>query len=612
MALQTIRSHSRGWVAIVLFFFLILAFGVWGIEDMIRQGVSRSGPVITVGSDTIDAQELQVFYQRMIRNFEERDKRGYDYETAKSRGYVAELIAQLQENRIWAQEARAKRVHVSDAWVQRRLRNERGVDDRSDREFFKGEYARLILIGGLAEFEGSPPKALADKLFTYRSEFRSGEVLTVPFSAMKPPEPTEEQLKGFHQANAAARYTAPEYRSLTLLLVRPEDAAERVEVSEQDLRDEYAKRKGDFTTPETRALRQIIFTDEAAAKQAYEALVGGRKFDVVAKEFAKRAPDDLGTMSASQLVVPELRDVVFKLKVDEVSAPIKSALGWHIVRVDKINPMVVKPFEEAKAEVEKAIRTKKSVKLLAELREKVDDAFGEGLKTEGVAEKLNLKVAKIGPIDGEGKDEKGATAEGLPDDRDFLRRIFRQSKASEGDVVDMRNHGFFSARIDAIIPKQVKPFDSVKAQVNEDWLAAERAKMAEVEATKLSAEAKAGKSLADIAKPANYTVQQTKPVDRGDALSAEPGSVGDRLFAIAVGEVVVVKVQNGYAVLKVLAAKDERSEGDRKQAREQFEKAVRDSFGRDLAASYLNALRVKYPTRVEQETIDRFLGGPRR
>jgi peptidyl-prolyl cis-trans isomerase D len=46
MALQTLRTHAKGWVAGILFLVLILAFAAWGIEDMLRQGFSRTGVVM--------------------------------------------------------------------------------------------------------------------------------------------------------------------------------------------------------------------------------------------------------------------------------------------------------------------------------------------------------------------------------------------------------------------------------------------------------------------------------------------------------------------------------------------------------------------------------------
>ena len=135
MALQTLRTHAKGWVAGLLFLVLILAFAAWGIEDMLRQGFSRTGPVMTVGSDSIGQQEFQNAYQKMIRNLQDRLQRQFDYETAKGMGFVDALIAELQSDRMFAQEARDKGLLVSNRVAQEQIMSDetfRGADGRFD------------------------------------------------------------------------------------------------------------------------------------------------------------------------------------------------------------------------------------------------------------------------------------------------------------------------------------------------------------------------------------------------------------------------------------------------------------------------------------------------
>jgi len=633
MALQTLRKHSKGWVAGILFFFLILAFAAWGIEDMLRQGLSRSGPVITVGSETVGPREFQSAYERMVRQLAERFQRQFDYEQAKSLGLVESLIAELQADRMFAQEARAKGLLVSDRIAREQIladqtfRNEAG---RFDEQIFrravesvgytgssyvallKTNLARNYLVTGISQFEG-PPKALADRLFAYRSEFRVAEVLTIPTEAQKPPAPTDEQLAAFHKANAA-KYTAPEYRTVTLVAFRPDDAAERVKVTDKDIEAEYERRKHEFAVAETRSVRQMIFKDEAAAKQAYEALIGGRTFEAVAKEIAKADPVNMGKVTKSQLQLPvtEIGEAVFNLKEGEVTQPIKSPLGWHILRVEEIAPGFTKPLEEVKPQIEKEYRQKNALKIMTELREQFDDALGGGGRLEAAAQKFNLKIVKLGPLDAQAKDEKGATVEGLPEDDEFLRRVFRQGKGEEGELVDLRTKGFYSVRVDAITPSTLRPLETIKEKVTADWTAEERAKMAKAEAEKLIAEAKAGKSLEEIAKPQSYTVRKSKPVNRGESTAATPGSIEERVFSVKPGEIAVAQVREGWAVVKVETAKDERTGDERKKAREEFEKTLRQAYEQDLLASYTAYLRSRYPTKTDQAAIDQLLGSTRR
>lgn len=632
MALQTLRTHAKGWVAGLLFLVLILAFAAWGIEDMLRQGFSRGGPVMKVGSEEVGQREFENAYQRMIRNLQERLQRQFDYEQAKSLGFVDALVAELQSDRMFAQEARNKGLLVSDRIAQQEIVNDqnfRGADGRFDVQTFrralegagygeatyvallKGNAARSYLVTSISSFDSAPPKALADRLFAHRNEFRTAEVLMIPTAAMKPAEPTAEQLAAFHKANAA-KYTAPELRTITLIHVRPDDAAARVEVTEKNIEDEYARRKGEFTTPETRTMQQLIFKDEAAAKQAYEALVGGRSFETVAKEIAKAEPSKLDKVTPSQMPIAALRDAAFKLKVGEVTQPVQSPFGWHILRVDAIAPETVKPLADVKAQLEKDFRARGATKILAAIREQLDDAMGAGTKLEAAAEKLKMKAAVVGPIDAQGKNDKGATVEGLPEDTEFLRRLFRQGKGEEGDLVDLRNHGFYTMRVDTIAPSALRPLDAIKEQVTKDWSDEERGKLAKAEAEKLLADAKAGKSLEDLGKPAGYTVRKSKPVNRGEGAAAVPGSIEERVFSVKPGEAAIAQSREGYAVLKVEAAKDERSDDDRKKAREEFEKGLRQAYEQDFLASYTNYLRALYPTKVEQATIDQLLGGSKR
>ena len=634
MALQTLRKHSKGWVAGIMFFFLIVAFAAWGIEDMLRQGFTRSGPVITVGSETVGTRQFQSAYERVIKQLSERFQRQFDYEQAKSLGLIDALIAELQADLMFAQEARAKGLIVSERLVRAQIIADQAFrveGGRFDEQMFrravenagysvpayialmKTNIARNYLVTGISQFEGPPPKVLADRLFAYRSEFRVAEVLTIPTEAQKIPAPTDEQLAAFHKASAA-KYTAPEYRALTLVALRAEDAAERVKVTDKEIEADYERRKHEFEVPETRTVRQIILKDEATAKQAYEALIGGRTFEAVAKEIAKSDPVNMGKVTKSQLELPvvEIGDAVFKLKEGEVSQPIKSPLGWHILRVDEVAPGSTKPLEEVKSQIEKEYRQRNSLKIITELRDQFDDALGSGGRLEAAAQKLNLKVVKLGPLDAQGKDEKGAAVEGLPDDEEFLRRVFRQGKGEEGELVDLRTKGFYSLRVDAITPSALRPLDTIKEQVTADWTVEERVKMAKAEAEKLLADAKAGKSLEEIAKPQSYTVRKSKPVNRGESANAAPGSIEERVFSVKPGEVAVAQVREGWAVVKVESAKDERTDDERKKAREEFEKTLRQAYEQDFLASYTVYLRSRYPAKTDQAAIDQLLGSTRR
>ncbi len=629
--LQALRKHSKGWVAGILFFFLILAFAAWGIEDMLRQGFQRTGPVIEVGREAVGRSEFENAYRRMMRIWEERLGRQIDYETAKKAGLVDQLIAQLEADRMFAQEARQRGLVVSDAVAQAEIRADdtfRGLDGRFDPTLYrravesgglsvqayealrKGAIAQTFLLNSLGSFEAAP-KGLADSLAKHRSEHRSAEVLIVPVAAMKVPGPTAEQIDAYYKANGP-RYTAPETRGITMIVVKPEDAAERVEPTQQEVTAEYNRRRPEFTTPEMRTVRQIIIRDEAVAKQAYDALVGGRSFESVAKDVAKAEPQSLGKVTPDQVPVPALREAVFKLNAGEVTEPIRSGFGWHIMRVDEVHASAIKSLDDVKAQLIKDLKARKAVAVLAQLRDQLDDALGGGAKLEAAAAKLNLKPVTINSIDAAGKDEKGQAVTGLPEDQDFLRRAFRQGKGEEGELIDLRNQGFYTVRVDRVTPSAVRPLDSIKQQVTEDWKRDQADTLAKAEAERVAAEARSGKPLEELATAANFTVRRSKPVSRGEGSEAEAGSLEARIFSVKPGEVVVAKMPEGYGVARVADAKDERTAEEQKKARDEFEKRMRENFEGDVLAAYTQYLRDNYRSKVDRAAIDSLFGTSRR
>jgi peptidyl-prolyl cis-trans isomerase D len=631
--LQQLRKHSKGWVAGILFLFLILAFAAWGIEDMLRQGFQRSGPVMEVGSEAVGPQEFESAYRRTVGSWEARLQRQIDYETAKKAGLVDQVIAQLEGDLMFMQEARRKGLLVSDAIVRADIENDeafRCADGRFDANVFrravessgfsqaqylalrKSAYVRDFLVGSIAQFQVAP-RTLADRLFGYRNETRTAEVLTVPFSAMKVPDPTAEQLETFHKANAA-KYTAPELRSVSLLVVRPDDAAQRIEVSEQELRTAYQQRKAEFTTPETRTIRQLLIADEATAKKTYEALIGGRTFETVARDVAKVEPQSFGNVTQAQLPgVTALREAAFNLKTGEVSEPIQSPFGWHIVRVDEIHPAATKPFDEVREQIGKDIKQRRAIPLLAQMRDQLDDLLGGGTKLEEAANKLGLKVHTLAGIDTTGKDVNSEKVADLPEDPEFLRRVFRQRGGEEGELVDLRNQGFYTFRVNTITPSAVRPLEAIRDRVTQDWKAAEAEKLAKAEAERIAADARAGEALAALAKKGgDYAVRQANPMMRGDGSGADEATLEDRVFAVPVGGVAVAPTQDGYAVARVSAASDERGAEEIKKAKEEFEKKLEQSYEQDMTAAYHDYLRSQYKVWSDRAAIDALFSSARR
>src|SRR5205814_8856255 len=141
---------------------------------------------------------------------------------------------------------------------------------------------------------------------------------------------------------------APEYRAFTVGSLAPEEVVKPGDIPENKVREEYEQRKDEFETPEQRDVQQILSPSEEKAKEAEAALDAGKDWKEVATTIAKQDPDtiDLGLLKRTEM--PQiLADVAFELPLEKPSEPIKTPLGWHILRVVKIEPAATQSFEQA-------------------------------------------------------------------------------------------------------------------------------------------------------------------------------------------------------------------------------------------------------------------------
>ena len=192
--------------------------------------------------------------------------------------------------------------------------------------------------------------SLSDNIFRYRNQQRIVKLIKIKHTHLgKIPNPPRIVIEKFHADNAP-EFTAPEYRSLILLRLRPEDISDEIEVPEERIRDEYESRLPEFSREERREIQQIIVSDEQAANKVSSRLNSGSDFISVGREVAKldRETLELGILNKNQLPIKELADAAFSMNVGIHSAPIRSKLGWHILRVKNITPGSSQTLEEVR------------------------------------------------------------------------------------------------------------------------------------------------------------------------------------------------------------------------------------------------------------------------
>jgi peptidyl-prolyl cis-trans isomerase D len=626
--LQAFRSKGAGIVAKILFAALILSFALWGIGDYAF--MRRSEPIpLRVAGEKISAAQLSSEYRREIDRLR-RAFGQFDPETARQFGLMDRVIdrvilqalvdsaAQRLGVVIGDDTVRAKIVSnpgfagptgAFDRFIFQRALSENGMTERQYVELLRRDLTRDAVIGSI-EGGARPPAALVDQLYRYRAERRIGETVFVAASSISDVgEPKDEDLKTLYEENTE-RFSEPEYRGLTLIRIGADDLVATIEPTEQQVREEFDAHAAEFRVPEKRELSQILFNDEAAANAAEERLAKGEAFDEVAKA-AGQTPEQtsLGVVQQRELF-PELADPAFALADGAISKPIKSPLGWHIMRVTKIEPAKEANFEEQRARLKTEVARRIANDSAYDAAVKVEDAVADGASLDDAAAKVGLKPIKVDGIDARGTAPNGTPVAAVAGAPEAMRSAFETLPGQTSPLIETKSGVWFVIRVDGVTPPRVKPLADVHDQVAALWRTQKQMDAAQARAEKILERIKSGQATAAaIAEFNSLKVDTTQPMLRTgevDRQNFAPPEVAGRLFGLKVGEAAAAPSKDGYFVLKLTEIKpaDPAASAD---GVKQLTDQLRQQMAQDLVHELGLSLRARYGVQIDQAEVEKLL-----
>jgi peptidyl-prolyl cis-trans isomerase D len=525
------RERIVKWGAQLLFVLLILSFVAWGIGDYLgyQGGGSGSQTVAEVGGRSIATRDFQREMQDQVARMRQMFGDTFNIEQARAMGIEESVLQNMIHDALFSEGASRLGLVVDDAVVAQEIRSDPsfqtsgGAFNRDQFNsalrqagFSEGQYIALMRGEILRRQYLSPvllgrdvPRGAVESLYKFRNEKRVAQIITLPHSMIKDvPAPTEEDLVKYHDENKKL-YTTEEVREITLVRMRPEDIADEIDVPEDEIQRFYDDHIVEFSSPEHRTISQTLFPDEAAARAAYDRITKGEDYAKIEKEFGGGT---LGSLSKSEVPIPELGEAAFAALPDTVTEPVASPLGWHLVQVTNVIPASKKDIKEVHDDIRHRIALEKAADSLYGLAGKFEDELGGGASAEEAAKRLKLNVTKIDSIDREGRDPAGNHYNDMTPE--ILRAAFEAPAGGDSPLGDLPEGGHYVVHVDKIMPAAVRPLDEVKDRVRADWLAAKRAERAETIIKEMVAEIKDGKLLADIVKPRGANIMTTKPFSR--------------------------------------------------------------------------------------------------
>ncbi|GGE59871.1 peptidylprolyl isomerase [Streptosporangium jomthongense] len=414
--LQDIRENAQGTIAKIIIGLLIVSLSIWGM-DAIVGGFSGEPEVATVNGEDITEREflriVQMESQRRLAGMERPDPAMLNDDQIRK-----DVLDSLIQEQVLIQDARAQGLALNDADIDALITQmpQFQVDGQFNRDRFVASVRNLGM--GVGEFREAMRKQYvvnqiragimqsglvadenAAQLLRIQNQTRSFRVVEVPASAVSDEiEITDADIETFYQENSAA-FQQPEQVDAAYITLSLGALAEKIEITQEELEAYYEQRADDLAREERRA-SHILVEDDADAEQTLadirERLQAGESFADLAKEFSvdtvsAKEGGDLGY--AGRGVYDEaFEEALFALEEGEVSGPVKTSFGVHLIRLDDVRRSEVPPLAEIEQQLRNELARERAQEKYAEVRAELADSAYAADDLAGPAEELGLEV----------------------------------------------------------------------------------------------------------------------------------------------------------------------------------------------------------------------------
>ncbi|MDF1790664.1 MAG: peptidyl-prolyl cis-trans isomerase [Thalassobaculaceae bacterium] len=569
--LQIIRSKVTSIFVKILFVLLIASFAIWGIGDTIF-GNPAGRAAVEVDDD------VRVTAVEAAGEFDQARRRlgiPITVEQAIQIGLLDQTLQNLTVQSLMVAATNRLGLSASDSQIvqliRQQFRDSLGQFDRtayqtylasngwSEQEFVdraRRDLARNQLIGAVATGnEETVPESIVKTLHAYREERRVAEAVRIDAAAMPAPAlPDDATLSAYYDEHKKD-YETPEYRGISWLQFSPKSVAEDMEIPEDELRAAFEERGASFSTPGTRTVDQVLFTDEAAARAAYDRIQAGEDFAAVAEEITgmSAAELDLGKVKRDDLPEGTADGVFAMTEAGQVTAPLQSDFGWHLFRVRAAEVSAPATFEDVRDALKNEIALDRAYDAVFERSNALEDALAGGSTLEEASLAQNIPLNQIPFVARDGSQPEGGIVTTVPGDP-FLKTAFETESGLQSVLSETRDGTYFILRVDGVTPPQIPELGQIRPKVAADWTAEQRLDAAEDTADAIVTAVEGGTPLAEAAAEHGVEVERLPAITRrGQGLPAGwPPAVAGALFGLDAGGASAVSSDSGAAVISLV------------------------------------------------------------
>tara|TARA_B100001063_G_scaffold89345_1_gene83168 strand:- start:181 stop:2034 length:1854 start_codon:yes stop_codon:yes gene_type:complete len=573
--LQNIRDNSQGIIAKIIIGFIIITFSLFGIESIVALGSSDSAPATVNGNDIEEVEVLRLVEAQKNR-FRQQFGDQYD-ESLFNDGFLRQsALEQLIEQEVAVSQAKELGGYVSTQSIDKAILI--APEFQQDGQFSSDRFRMVLRRSGMTPLgyreilaeqalitQVQLGTGLSDTALPYEmerqlaleNEVREFEFVTFNTDELKQGINVETQeVEDYYNANND-RFMTEETVSVSYVVLSKTDINADIDVTEEELAeayDDYVSQQAEF---EERDASHILIevNDERTAKEAKELAENvavkaknGESFADLAKTYS----DDIGSKNVGGNLgfntrggfVTEFDDALFVMDKGEISAPIETEFGFHVIQLNDIRAPKILSLAEKTDEIKAELKDSQIEALFAEQAEALAAEAFENDSIENLVDNSNLSLkAQTSELftrqlgEGIAIHEKVRAAA-------FDEKVLADRELSE--VIEISNSEIVVVGLNQHKDPEVKSLAEVEQAIKSQLLADKALTLASEQAETLAASLKAGEAVSADWKTVSVTIDQ-----QSDA----PAELATAVFALPKqqGEVATVKVVGGHAVARLVS-----------------------------------------------------------
>lgn len=622
--LDFLRRGVKSWFAKILLLLLIASFAVWGIGDIFT--ASAYSTVAKVGDTEVTFEQYASTINRQQQTLSQQRGQLVPLETIREAGLADGALNGLLRDAAFSEELATLEVAVPDQAIAESIRSNRAFQDGqgefsqytfqsvlSQQGFNPREFEILtgqllgqqILVDAVAVGAMEPP-GVAEMIAKWQGETRTVSTITLtPDVAPDPGAPTGSELKEYFDASTDTFFEPDRiwgsYFHVDIVALSQSEMP-----SEEDVRAEYDANIERYTLPATRSVEQIIFKDEAAAKEAVDRLnAETASYEEIATE-QNVALDDLslGVVQDGDLATA-MSEAVFALTEPGIAGPVETLSGYAVLNVTDVQTGGVSPFDDIKGPLGQIIANRNAREKAPELANKIDEVRAAGATMEEIATETGLELKTFEGFAADGSVAAGDVSQVFRDPR-FTQEILTAEVTEERDIIQTSDGSYALVMIDRVEDSHLPDLETIKDKVTDSWKRDQRLISLETQGAQMATMSDRGTSFSGVAGSVGESASDREAFSRAQAPEDLAPDFVDQIFAVEnEGQVVIGRNARNSAVIVAKVTSIAPLEGEALETQvAAAQQVLRDAMSRDQIEMFARAIQDKHGSVVNEEAID--------